>query len=329
MKIETDNFLFLAERDTDSEPRTNNYDNDRENTDIFLQSDSNSVKDATTAQQPVQEISVTKKDFELYKKKIDDSIASVQAQAESATDPVGSVVGYISIAAIFLSVVACVIFIAMRSKLFERINDLTKTVSAQHSEIVKLSSEVAELTNAVGILKNKISTARQVEEDFELPTVRKIVGDYPATEKFNSQPRPVTQADKFSNFVQEFNSLAGQTGYDARKATDEFVKKFNIQAFNCTNFEARMSDPVPPPVFGSSTSLQNADYWAYEFENGVFAVVPRVKNYTDNHHTARAMGEIFKSNFRQGGTYNRIIVTKPAIFKGNWNLETQGEMQLG
>ena len=224
---------------------------------------------------------------------------------------------------------ACVIIIFVRSRVIDGIKDLTKKNSAQNSEIEKLKSEVAELTNTVGILKNKNSASRQVEEDFELPTVRKIVGNYPSPEKANPQPRPIIQADKFSNFVQEFNALARQTGYEARQASDEFVRKFNIQAFNCINFEARMSDPVPPPVFGSSTSLQNADYWAYEFENGVYAVVPRVKNYTDNHHTARAMGEIFKSNFGQGGTYNKIVVTKPAIFKGNWNLETQGELQLG
>ena len=330
MKIKSNDFLFLAENEPSQEDNYSTYPDEVNRDYSEYQPEINISKETTSV--PVQEISLTKKDIDAYQKEMDTQFANLKTQVESAGS-VNSTVGYISIAAIFISVVACVIIYFVRSTLLSRTNELTKKITTQNSEIEKLKSEVAELTNTVGILKNKSEKQRQSEyrEKFEISTVSSPIGNYSTTEKVTPQPRPMfvpaTATSKFSNFVQEFNALSGQTGYNSIQATNEFVRKFNIQAFNCINSDARMNEPVPPPVF-DSTSQQNADYWAYEFETGVYAVVPKVKNYSETCHAARAMGEIFKSNFRQGETYNKIFVVQPAIFKGKWNFETQGELRL-
>lgn len=133
------------------------------------------------------------------------------------------------------------------------------------------------------------------------------------------------------NVVAMFNALAEQEGHNLKTSRDDFVRKYKVRAFNCTNFEARMNEPVPPPKFVEAPTAPSGEYWAVLLKDNMFAVFPNVKTYSDNHHTARAMGEIFKSNFTPGRTYSNITVEQPAIFgcsETMWFLKKQGTLRL-
>lgn len=146
------------------------------------------------------------------------------------------------------------------------------------------------------------------------------------------QPQSSEQPVISCNVIAEFNALANQKGLASKDARDEFVQRYKIRAFNCVNFEARMNDPVPPPEFVEAETVANGEYWAIPYVNNSFLVFPNVKNYSDNHHTARAMGVVFKSNFKSGYMYSRITVDKAAIFEctGNvWILSQTGILRLG
>ena len=108
------------------------------------------------------------------------------------------------------------------------------------------------------------------------------------------------------------------------------MAKYKIQGFNCKNTTERINNPTLAPVFETTKPVTDSDYWAYEVENDTFAVIPNVKNYTENHHTTRAMGEVFNSNF-QSGIYNKIQVEDAAEFinSGNsWTLCKAGKIYL-
>ena len=137
---------------------------------------------------------------------------------------------------------------------------------------------------------------------------------------------------KSDNVTEEFNALADvQDRFNLKNMRNEFVQKYSVRAFSCTNFEARMNEPVPPPQFSESENIISSEYWAINNKGNIFLVFPNVRQYTNNHHTARAMGEIFSSNFMVGKTYTKIFVQRPAIFEciGNvWKLKVKGMLRL-
>ena len=223
-----------------------------------------------------------------------------------------------------MSLIAIILAFVLNRGLSDRMNQK----SGHNSEKVDdLKDIIAKLENEVNILKSELRLQRQALENNLTSSPEKVVLDkFPSPEKKVIHPAPPPK-EKWLNFVQDFNSLSNQSGYDAKKASEEFLKKYAIQAFRCKNFESRVNISSTEPQF-DTTSTQNADFWAYEFKAGTFAVVPKAKTYTDNHHTERAMGEIFQSNFKHGGTYDEIRVEKPAIFRGKWNLEKPGILEL-
>lgn len=283
-----------------------------------------------------------KKDFRKEIKDLSDNMpenfkTEIQTQISAAnSNPFGSTAGIISVAAVVLALIAAIIAFFFKNKISDNMNRIIKNSNSQGEKIKELSEQISKLETEIAILKNDNQNQRQLLEknnavNSNISPATKIISAVPNVSSFpsaatNPPPRPVVE--KWSDFVQEFNSLANQSGYDAKRAHEEFLNKYNVQAFSCVNFEARMNTSSLAPQFGAATSLQNADYWAYEFETGTFAVVPRAKTYTDNHHAARAMGEVFESNFVQGGTYNKIRVERPAIFKGMWNLDKPGKLEL-
>ena len=203
------------------------------------------------------------------------------------------------------------------ARIFNWLTGRTKLENNPRLEVLKEMLEDASGLPLKGKFRLKFSSYPKVEVASGMITDR------------NSLNNQFFDEEKFKDFVKEFNAIANQGGYDAKKARDEFVQKYRVRAFNCTNFEARMNDPIPPPEFGEAA---NGEYWAIPFSDNSFFVFPNVKSYSDNHHTARAMGEVFKSNFVPGGTYSKIIVERPAVFEcaGNiWNLKRQGNLRLG
>lgn len=287
---------------------------------------------------PTADKDFDRRDFDQFRTEITQQVADLQTFTEENTSLFGSLLGNILLFSVVLEAVLLILVFICLTKLSdfkERHNKLRQTCSAQEETIKKLSKKVESLTKEITSIKtappivNRDAAPRNIEvHSFtSVPTVQ--------LEKPPSPPPPpivtnqIAPEEKFTDFVKAFNSLANQGGYDAKKARDEFVQKYRVRAFNCINFEARMNDPIPPPVFGEAT---NGEYWAIPFADNSFFVFPNVKIYSDNHHTARAMGEVFKSNFASGGTYSKITVEKPAVFEcaGNvWTLKRQGKLGLG
>ena len=106
------------------------------------------------------------------------------------------------------------------------------------------------------------------------------------------------------NFVNDFNALAKLSGFSARQAREKFLRRHKVRAFTCANVEERMNRPKVAPKFSETASTSSGDFWACAVEGNLFAVVPNLKTYTENHHAERAFGQVFESNFA-GGSYSR------------------------
>ena len=131
-------------------------------------------------------------------------------------------------------------------------------------------------------------------------------------------------------FVNDFNALEKLSGYSARKAREKFLRRHKVRAFTCSNVEERMNRPKIAPTFSEATSVTGGDFWACAVEGNLFAVVPNLKNYTENHHAERAFGLVFESNF-ESGTYSKIRVERAATFElvgDKWKLKSAGKIVL-
>lgn len=132
------------------------------------------------------------------------------------------------------------------------------------------------------------------------------------------------------NFVNDFNALNKLSGYSSRQAREKFLRRHKVRAFTCANVEERMNRPKLAPKFTETASIAGGDFWACAVEENIFTVVPNLKTYTENHHTERAFGLVFESNF-DGGTYSKIRVEQAAIFElvgDNWKLKSAGKIIL-
>ena len=162
---------------------------------------------------------------------------------------------------------------------------------------------------------------------------------FPAKSKTTSLTQKPSVAEKNSSheensfgesFVNDLNALAKLSGFSARQAREKFLRRHKVRAFTCANVEERMNRPKFAPKFTETASLSSGDFWASAIEENLFAVVPNVKTYTENHHAERAFGQVFESNFA-GGSYSRLRVERAAIFElngGEWRLKSAGKIFL-
>lgn len=268
---------------------------------------------------------VAQKNFDEFKAITDKKFTEVQAQIAANDFPLGSVAGYISIAAVSLALVAIMLCIVLCKENSSRIDKMRENHSNQlkdaDKKISDLRNKIADLERRVGELKFAQKNNSAVGEKIIPPPAKKIIEFTPAQK---------VGGNKFDDFLNEFNALLKLDGQDVdlRRAVNEFIQKFKVRAFNCTNAELRVDEPIPPPKFEEAASARSGNYWAFEFEAGTFAVVPKIKNYNNNIHFQQAMGEVFESNFTSGGSYDKIFVSKPAIFKGEWILQDRGALLL-
>ena len=269
---------------------------------------------------------VTTDKFAAFQKSTTQQIADQTSIFGVSTSDI--LVGSVVVELFLLLLIFCV-----ANRLSSAQNRSSRVIDKQKEKIEELTRKVERLERNAAQPKPLVTTnwpappkpAPEIKNFIEPSPIERPPAPSP-TER-PTVPPPTTE-DKYKDFVKDFNALVGQSGINLKNARNDFLRKYNVQTFTCTNFEARMNEPVPAPIFDSANSLATPDYWAYEFESGIFAVVPNVKIYSDNHHTARAMGEVFQSNFTAGRTYNKIRVNRPAIFKGMWNFEKQGELEL-
>lgn len=287
-----------------------------------------------TSDKPAQNVQyVPKKDFDALQ-------ANVAAVQENIAVPLDLSVGYVSAATAVIAVVefvALIIVFSMLSNAGSKIRQLGSDLRTQNKDEKELSRKIALLESEIYLLKNEGENQKRLNEQKNF--------DFQSVNKFPQQPQtpldtsyappsspPPPPPEKFKAFVDDFNKLVQQIStigdpFEAKKISNEFMHRYQIKDFSCSNFEARVSEPVPPPQFNIS---KNGDFWAYEYEPGTFAVVPSitVRNYRDNYHNQRAMGDVFDSNFETSKTYNKIFVNRPAIFKGMWNLSKKGNLEL-
>ena len=132
------------------------------------------------------------------------------------------------------------------------------------------------------------------------------------------------------NFVTDFNALEKLSGFSGRQAREKFLRRYKVRALICANVEERMNNPKLAPNFSAAASVAGGDFWACAVEENIFAVVPNLKTYTENHHAERAFGLVFESNF-DGGTYSKIRVDRAATFElvgDKWKLKSAGKIIL-
>ncbi len=153
----------------------------------------------------------------------------------------------------------------------------------------------------------------------------------PLTTKTKVQTTSAATVKNFGeNFANDFNALAKLSGFSSRQARERFLRRHKVKAFTCANVDERMNNPKLAPKFSAASSAASGDFWACAVAENLFAVVPNLKTYTENHHAERAFGLVFESNFN-GGTYSRIRVERAAIFElvnDAWTLKQVGKIIL-
>lgn len=189
----------------------------------------------------------------------------------------------------------------------------------QTARIKKFSAETAEVNNVPPQTTNIIRKK-------ENPAAPK--GSLLANLQRNSNAKSRSGGD---NFLQDYNKLLSETGgYQNKVARENFVSNYNVRAFSCINYNERTNKPSLKAIFEESTSIQGGDYWAIPVSGNIFKVVPNIRNYNENYHVARAMGEVFDSNF-VGGNYATIQLEKAAEFTNSgqsWSLVAKGKLVL-
>lgn len=182
--------------------------------------------------------------------------------------------------------------------------------------------------------------APQINSNAEItsrPVLRKRITTNIVTANSAAAVNTVTNssiANSERNFLSEYNNILSETdGYKKKIAREEFIKKYNVRAFSCTNYNEKMNKPSLAAIFEEISPLSVGDYWAIQISENIFKVVPNVKAYNENLHVARAMVEVFDSNFDSGTeTYVKIYVDTAAEFTNsgqNWNLVKKGRITLG
>ena len=168
---------------------------------------------------------------------------------------------------------------------------------------------IAELKSCLGTRNQELGTRKISSAEKNSPSGESSVGE---------------------NFVNDFNALEKLGGFSGRQARERFLRRYKVRAFSCTNVDERMNRPKLAPKFSEASSVASGDFWACNVDGNIFAVVPNLKTYTENHHAERAFGLAFESNF-DGGTYSRFRVERAATFEvvgDKWKLKTSGKIIL-
>ena len=185
------------------------------------------------------------------------------------------------------------------------------------------------LESRVSLLEKKIALLESRIRMLEISDPSKSIDLSNAnTRPVPKVPTPVKKSIN-DNFISEFNALSELTGYESRTARRNFVEKFEVQAFSCSNYEYRMTHPDAKPEFKDESSGKGT-FWAIPAGEKFF-VVANLKTYEEQYHLTGGMQEAFVSNFIGGRTYDKIQLIKPATFVkdlNGWKILSRGELKL-
>lgn len=218
-----------------------------------------------------------------------------------------------------------------------KLTDLEKRIAELENHIIKLNKNIIDNTKQQKSIidPNKIhSTNSDIQKSIEINS-SSIKKEGPSNTKTKEQ-LDSEQHQELENiwkpFIQKYNDLSSNktSSYKSRDAFKQFYQQNNIEFFNCINSEARLSFPYLATEFKTvPTSI--GSYLALPLKNSLYAVVPNLKDAYEYHlHETAGMKEVFESNYEKG-SYNKIIVKRPAIFDYTndiWTLKKRGEIKL-
>lgn len=205
----------------------------------------------------------------------------------------------------------------------DKINKLTSELEKNTSSIKKIQAYLEERYRAE--LKKAQQEKNLINNTTEISPITKT------QEQIALEQRRELE-NLWKPFIHDYNNLSYNKTNSFQDRTDRknFVQNNTIKSFDCTNFEARLRSPSLAIEF-ASVDTANGMYWALPLKNSLYAVVPNLKTtYEFQLHETAGMKETFISNYDKG-SYNKIIVKKPAIFdyaNGNWTLKERGEIEL-
>ena len=195
-----------------------------------------------------------------------------------------------------------------------RTSNAPKEIKPAHFEKFSAQIETSPPSNSHITLRKK-----------ENPAPQKTVYEQ-RTPKNSTAPKTFSAGE---DFLRDYNIWQSKTdGFEKINARKDFIAKYKVRYFNCVNYNERMNQPKLPPIFEESSA--SGDYWAIQTAGNIFKVVPNVKSYNDNYHVARAMCEVFDSNF-DSGNYSNIQLERAAEFTNsgqNWTLIRKGKLIL-
>ena len=225
----------------------------------------------------------------------------------------------------------------VNSDLANRVKELEQKLETQEKNFKRELSQKLEKQD----LKIELNRINQEINNLKRPMTSPISSINPQPISQNvARTIPVTSAitpslsqimmGKSATFINECNNLFATDASEYRNARDTLIHNYKLKGLKCRNYTELTNNPDIDPEFESpaDSQISTSDYFAFEFDSDTFAVVPNIRNYTENDHTSKAMSKVFKSNFN-GSVCNKIRVIKPAIFKGKWNLIERGELELG
>ena len=187
--------------------------------------------------------------------------------------------------------------------------------------------EIAELKNAVETLLHRTELLNARLSKLEKKLGAAEISSAPR-ENFSVKTAPPAPPNKIS-MLDEYNEISAKDDSDER---ERFAEKYKIIALTCVNTAERLNNLMLPLKFERASSIDSGEYWAVPLKENSYAVLPNVRVYVPNLHFVRAMGAVFKSNFKSGIVYDKIFVQRPAIFSFDgsiWKLVTAGELNLG
>ena len=208
--------------------------------------------------------------------------------------------------------------------------DLEKEFRQLIVRVKKLEDEVSALTTKLKELESNSTENFSATETVPSRKKNSTPDDEPSENFVPYIPAPSTP--KSFDFLDKYNALLKLSGREKVFARSKFIKNYVAKAFDCKNFEERMNEPIPPPIFKTINSIFSGAYWAILLTGNQYAVLPNVDAYvyTEDRHKAQAMGEVFNSNFN--GVIKKITSAKlPAVFECEgdfWTLKAEGELVL-
>lgn len=207
-------------------------------------------------------------------------------------------------------------------------DDFNKEFLQLIARVKKLEDEVSALTTKLKELESKTTENFSATETVPSRKKSSMSADEPSENFVPYIPAP--SKPKNFDFFDKYNALLKMSGREKVSARSEFIKNYVTKAFDCKNFELRMTEPLPPPTFKTINSIFSGAYWAILLTGNQYAVLPNVDAYvyTENRHKAQAMGEVFNSNFKSG-TKKITSAKLPAVFECEgdvWTLKAKGAL---